>query len=993
MAVIDSKKLLPPAKSTGSALTTQKFLVPISNIKVKSSAIIRVSDIKPSEKSEDGGGGKIVLSEVLQIRENITSIQRVIVSNTTILRQSEERKRKLLEKEKFESKEKKLEEKKGLSVPQLKSPPLPKTGFLDAIKRFLFYTLLGAAFVKFGKYIPKILEFSKKLIPAFKFVEDFAGNVLNGAVEFIDKGYKAYDKVREISKTIGGEDLQKKFDEFSKQFNTFANLAIIAGMATMGGTDFKKDSGGRTGGSYTAGYAAGYAAGLASRGKGPRYRSPGQAAAGGTFGENLQRQSLTRDRMLAPTGPRGPFDAINRRFRGAAAQLETGTLFKRGAGAQRALYNAPGKLKSITSKGRAVGKFAGKALGRVPIIGGLIDFIISTVIFKEKPGRAAAKAVGSTIGAALGTFVPVPFAGTILGGILGDIVGGALYDTLVGSKPEAKAQGGQVTRGGRKVSGPARRTIKRVKAKPPKIKPQKTIPGKDVGGRKEIEKLFPYSINPNQRSPLGVLETTSESLKKVPLLGGVMGASLDLAMGQKPDSGVFKKIGYGFGALVQNAIDAETSNTIGNIQKELVGLAGGGAVPRTLSTGQSIGMQIGERLAKTLEAMMNAKVSETLQSIRQQFGKEGVFGETPYDNPSPNGDLLEYEVSGGELPSLYPGRGFGRSINDHDYRARDYQIPVGKAITVFKPGTVTYARLDSSGYGNLVIIRHTDGKQSVYAHLSRINVSEGEEIKEGERKVIGLTGGEAGSPGAGNSTGPHLHFEVKDGRGNRITGYNDGDAYFRFGTVTGVRKRTPLQMSNLQVEPTGRELQGEISWYGPGFYGKKTANGETFTGNEMTAAHKTLPFGTLVRVTWKGRSIVVRINDRGPFIPGRVLDLSRAAAQALGMSGVANGAKIEIVRPSTAANPTNQQASLTPSTTSNPTNQQALLAPSTSPSIAFGLNQEPYYGKTGNSQTLVAIQPIHIHHNNPISSMSGGMISGGVNISSSPITASLYSGA
>ena len=553
--------------------------------------------------------------------------------------------------------------------------------------------------------------------------------------------------------------------------------------------------------------------------------------------------------------------------------------------------------------------------------------------------------------------------------------------------PEAKAQGGQVTRGGQRVSGPAKRSVRRVRTRPPKIKPQKTIPGKDVGGKEEIKKIFPSPEDTRQRNPLGVLEITSKNLKEVPLLGGIMGASVDLAMGQKPDASVFRRIGYGFGALVQNAIDAETSNTIGNIQKELVGLAGGGSVPRTLSTGQSIGMQIGERLGKTLEAMMNSKVTETLQSIRQQFSKEGVFGETPYDNPSPNGDLLEYEVSGGELPSLYPGRGFGRSKNDHDYRARDYQIPVGKAITVFKPGTVTYARLDPSGYGNLVIVRHTDGKQSVYAHLSRINVSEGEEIKEGERKVIGLTGGEAGAPGAGNSTGPHLHFEVKDDRGNRITGYNDGDAYFRFGTVTGVRKRTPLQMSNLQVEPTGRELQGEISWYGPGFYGNKTANGETYTGDEMTAAHKTLPFGTLVRVTWKGRSIVVRINDRGPFIPGRVLDLSRAAAQALGMSGVANGAKIEIVKPSTAAKPTNQQASLTPSTTSNPTNQQVLLASLTSPNVASGLNQKTSYEVAGGN---IFLQRIFIEKPVPTPMNSGGPI-GSIDNSGTtlPITASL----
>ncbi|HEY8552826.1 MAG TPA: septal ring lytic transglycosylase RlpA family protein [Thermaerobacter sp.] len=81
------------------------------------------------------------------------------------------------------------------------------------------------------------------------------------------------------------------------------------------------------------------------------------------------------------------------------------------------------------------------------------------------------------------------------------------------------------------------------------------------------------------------------------------------------------------------------------------------------------------------------------------------------------------------------------------------------------------------------------------------------------------------------------------------------------------------------------------SWYGPGFYGRPTASGETFTGREMTAAHRTLPFGTvlLVRYPETGRSVQVRINDRGPYVEGRDLDLSEAAAEALGMisAGVA----------------------------------------------------------------------------------------------------------
>lgn len=78
---------------------------------------------------------------------------------------------------------------------------------------------------------------------------------------------------------------------------------------------------------------------------------------------------------------------------------------------------------------------------------------------------------------------------------------------------------------------------------------------------------------------------------------------------------------------------------------------------------------------------------------------------------------------------------------------------------------------------------------------------------------------------------------------------------------------------------------GVASYYGRRFHGRLTANGERFNMNAMTAAHKTLPFGTLVRVTnpRNGRSVTVRINDRGPFIRGRTIDLSRGAAQRIGM--------------------------------------------------------------------------------------------------------------
>lgn len=92
--------------------------------------------------------------------------------------------------------------------------------------------------------------------------------------------------------------------------------------------------------------------------------------------------------------------------------------------------------------------------------------------------------------------------------------------------------------------------------------------------------------------------------------------------------------------------------------------------------------------------------------------------------------------------------------------------------------------------------------------------------------------------------------------------------------------------------------RGLASWYGKKFHGRRTANGERFDMHRPSAAHKTLPFGVSVRVTNldNGRKIVVRINDRGPFVEGRIIDLSKAAAKKLGMieAGVVP-VKIEVV--------------------------------------------------------------------------------------------------
>lgn len=82
---------------------------------------------------------------------------------------------------------------------------------------------------------------------------------------------------------------------------------------------------------------------------------------------------------------------------------------------------------------------------------------------------------------------------------------------------------------------------------------------------------------------------------------------------------------------------------------------------------------------------------------------------------------------------------------------------------------------------------------------------------------------------------------------------------------------------------------GMASWYGAELAGHRTASGERFNPSELTAAHRTLPLGSKVRVTYHGESVVVRINDRGPFAKGRVIDLSREAAEEIGLRRAGSG--------------------------------------------------------------------------------------------------------
>lgn len=108
--------------------------------------------------------------------------------------------------------------------------------------------------------------------------------------------------------------------------------------------------------------------------------------------------------------------------------------------------------------------------------------------------------------------------------------------------------------------------------------------------------------------------------------------------------------------------------------------------------------------------------------------------------------------------------------------------------------------------------------------------------------------------------------------------------------------RVPVMPPLSDFERTGIVFSGYTTFYGPEWHGKPTSSGVIYNMYDYTCAHRTLPFGTWLLVTYQGRQVIVQVNNRGPFVPGRVLDLSWAAAQSIGLSGV-KWTEFEIIVP------------------------------------------------------------------------------------------------
>jgi hypothetical protein len=595
------------------AVNPQKLLPP------PSSALVKVGKIKTSKKSENNSTDSTnnidaIKKELEKIKENLKKIHSLVLFNNKLIEKDLKLKRLTAERSRFAKKEKRLETKDPEKKDEKDDKSIPKLSIFDRINRFITFTLLGWVAVRLVKYLPKLLEFSKNLLPVMEFFSSFTANFFKGVVDFIDFGYDAYDKVKDFVKGIGGEPFEKAFDDFSSNLNKFVNLAIIAGIAASGGTDFGL---GKKPGSVPK----------PGQGGRPRVTTSGGGGAGRPDLRNPLRQ---RPNITGSGGGRAGTPDIRNPLRQ--------------------------KPKITGSGGSTLGKFGGKVFGRIPIIGGLVSFIIS-VLSGEPVGRAAAKAVGFSIGSALGTFVPVPFVGTILGGMLGDIVGGALYDTLIDNKqkkPEvvAKRRGGKVTtRGGKKVGGPVQRKVRRVVKRivtPPKSTP--IAAGKSVGGKEKLKELFPEPPQGQvgkSMDPYGYTTGTSEKLGQIPFLGPLFNIFGKTLLGDLPNKSDYQKVGMGLGAWINTAVSQ------GQLQGNIVSAFSDGGMIEGFGRSDISGW-----VEKSVEELVKNKVTEAINELKRNLGLESpskigdpsAYGAGMKGGFSPTGiqkDIYEYLLSKG----------------------------------------------------------------------------------------------------------------------------------------------------------------------------------------------------------------------------------------------------------------------------------------------------------------------------------------------------------
>ena len=455
-------------------------------------SIKEASKVKPEKPKITSADNKVGFEKIniklLNLSESASTIDEALKGQYAAELEENKKRKKAIQDAKRNRREAELEEKKPLSKPSGTVSVKGKFSLMDFIKNVLLGGLLLA-----------IVKNFQKIVDAFNFLREnlYAVFLLTRAsLQVFFKGLRAFKGVLKgivkAPKTIGrlllsgirtfGRLVQRSasgiangIKKFGKALFKWGKSGINKILRFLGlrrpptpGTD--PDGKGRKG--KVTPTAANTNRSRSFRGPG-RYRLPGQAAAGGTFRENVTRQNLTRRNMLAPTGRPSRIAALR-------ANMQTGTAFGgRGAGLQRGLFNAPGRVQRGISGGveslknvkKAGNSFLKKIFNivqpddvnnlrkaaptvrkasnfmrgvKIPVAGPIIVFAINALDPDVSMGKAAFKAIGAGIGEVLGFITPIPgvgqIIGPILGGLAGEVLGGAAYELIINKNPKAAGE-------------------------------------------------------------------------------------------------------------------------------------------------------------------------------------------------------------------------------------------------------------------------------------------------------------------------------------------------------------------------------------------------------------------------------------------------------------------------------------------------------------------------------------------------------------------------
>ena len=536
---VNTNRFLP--SSRGGALATTRPTATLVPYKKPAGGAL----VKQPTPDDEGDTKPSLEEDVAAIREKTKKIEKIIGKTLKLNKDTmrfEARTNQKDAREESENKKKREKGKKfGIKMP--KGLKIPKSGFLDNIKNFLGTVIMGRFLVLLVQYAPRIAEFIKFISPIATFIGDVVGGLVDKLVTAITFGYKVKDKVEEVTKNLFGDDGLKKFKEFQGHFTKFMNLALIAVM--VGAT----------------------AANDAGIGKKRLGGKPGQDLKGRRTSTSAQQRYRRRfgDRRFADRFGR---KNLNRLTKDVTKKSTTKLAQKLATG--------------LGAKFAKTG--AGKIIGKVPIVGPLIDFGVRAFILGEPLGKAAAGAVGMGVGQALGTFLGgaiggivgsvVPFVGNLLlggagstiggiiGGVIGDQIGVSLYNVIAGKEDagavdeaglEAKEKGGEVG-----VDYEEERKKRAMNARIKRVMPTndnhmkvgKTA-AKSSGKRGSIFNRM-FSFMGNVAENVSPFKKIQDGIKKLrasnsSIISKIMALGADLIAGKKPDAKTLKDI---IGSLV-----------------------------------------------------------------------------------------------------------------------------------------------------------------------------------------------------------------------------------------------------------------------------------------------------------------------------------------------------------------------------------------------------------------------------------------------------------